>query len=279
MAFRQGEENEALLNCRKCKGAYPIDALFCGFCGASRSVALGVERDPNSTAVPRLTTEQPSKSKKNLKSENTAQVEPKPDSKANTETGSQNSIKTTEKKSSQADKSTDEVNLPSPSRRGSKKKVVIALAFVAILGASVTVYFLNSSGNVQTASGMTTDGPCAIDDETVAHFVDMKNAIDNIPSGSNEGANKDLILEWAKSAQQTADALKLDQVRAIGSVKTLIYNSSKDLSELANLATQWANKNYSNPETFVADYKAASEKVIADYKLNSEACEERIPRA
>ena len=76
---------------------------------------------------------------------------------------------------------------------------------------------------------MTTDGPCAIDDETVAHFVDMKNAIDNIPSGSNEGANKDLILEWAKSAQQTADALKLDQDRAIGSVKTLIYNSRSGL--------------------------------------------------
>jgi hypothetical protein len=52
MAFRQGEENEALLVCRKCKGAYPIDALFCGFCGATRSIALGVEKDPNVSDYP-----------------------------------------------------------------------------------------------------------------------------------------------------------------------------------------------------------------------------------
>lgn len=278
MAFRQGEENEALLICRKCKGAYPIDALFCGLCGATRSVALGVERDPTPSSSSWSTPVVEEKPVKPAATKNTAATKSfEPDLKSDT-TSKKNSKKSDSSSSAPTGIETSELD-EIPGAKKSKKKILVIVGLVAVIGISATVFVMNSSKNVQTASGMTTDGPCAIDDATVSHLVDMKNAIDNIPSGSNEGSNKDIILEWARAAAQTADSLKLDQETAIGSVKTLLYNSSKDLGELADLANQWANKNYSNPDTFVADYKAASDKVTADYKLNSDACQDRIPSA
>jgi hypothetical protein len=280
VAFRRGDESEALLTCLKCKGAYPIDAMFCGFCGASRSIALGIERDPDkpnsawSSATPEV------KSVKGVPIDAINQSKSTESSSSKNATNKQNTEKSVDKKK---DSPAAKGQLPdveiTPTGKSKKKVLVAVLVIVVLAGGSITAVLLNSSRNVQTASEMTTEGPCAIDDSTVAHLVDMKNLVDSIPSGSNEGENKDLILNWAKSALETAGDLKQDQDRAIGSAKTLLYNSSKDLSELANLANQWANKNYSNPETFVSDYKVATEKVIAAYKSNSDACEDRIPKA
>ncbi len=280
MAFRRGDESEALLTCLKCKGAYPIDAMFCGFCGVSRSIALGIERDPDkpnsawSSATPEV------KTVKGVPVDATNQTKSSGSSSSKNTTDKQNTEKSTGKKKDSAALKGElpEVEI-TPTGKSKKKVLVAVLVIVVLAGGSITAVLLNSSRNVQTASGMTTEGPCAIDDSTVAHLVDMKNLVDSIPSGSNEGENKDLILNWAKTALETAGDLKQDQDRAIGSAKTLLYNSSKDLSELANLANQWANKNYSNPETFVSDYKVATEKVIAAYKSNSDACEDRIPKA
>jgi hypothetical protein len=232
MAFRDGNENEELLKCRKCKGAYPMDALFCGFCRAPRNVALGVERDPETPKIVKPPAPKPKiiKEKKPI----------------------------------------------SPER---KKKILFVISAAVILPVAIFGIIKYSTRNIQTAGEMELNGPCVINDVAVENIVNLKNSIDNIPTGSNEGENKQIILDWASDADGISKMLKMDEDVSPGTIKTNLYNTVQDLNALISLAKQWANKNYSNPDTFSTSYLSAGEKIREDYKAIATACGDRVPRA
>lgn len=232
MAFRNGDESDELLKCRKCKGAFPMDALFCGFCRAPRSVALGVERDPEMPKV----VKQPVPKVKKIK----------------------------EKKPISPEK---------------KKKIMFVVSAALILPVAVFGIIKYSTRNIQTAGEMQLTGPCVINEVAVENIVNLKNSIDNIPTGSNEGENKQIILNWVSDAEGISKMLKIDEEVSPGTIKTNLYNTVQDLNALIALARQWANKNYSNPETFSTNYLNAGDKLREDYKAISTACGDRVPRA
>jgi hypothetical protein len=57
MGFKEAEETSSLLNCLVCQKGFGLASIYCGECGAHRSVALGIERErtaprPTATSKP-----------------------------------------------------------------------------------------------------------------------------------------------------------------------------------------------------------------------------------
>jgi hypothetical protein len=258
MAFRNGDESDELLQCRKCNGAYPMDANFCGFCRAPRNIALGIEKGPEFANVNKQQKIEPTRSTKSA-----APV---------------GSFKADTKAALRA-----EPVVPAPPKKKmsseSKKKIRFIIIAIMVLVIAVFSIIKISTRHIQSAGEVTVDGPCVITDMAVEHFVNLKNLIDNIPVGSNEGENKKIILDWATEAESVSRQLKLDENDSTGTIKTNLYNTVQDLNVLVSLTRQWANKNYTNPDSFVTDYTSASDKVRENYKDVSTACGDRVPKA
>ena len=258
MAFRNGDESDELLECRKCKGSYPMDANICGFCRAPRNIALGVEKDPEFNNR--------SKPQKSEPARSTRSTAPVGSSKVDT--------KSTFK---------PEPVVPAPPKKkmSSETKKKIRFIIIAILVLAIAVFSIIkiSTRNIQDAGEAALSGPCVITDTAVENLVNLKNLIDNIPAGSNEGSNKQIILDWADEAESVSMQLKLDENTSTGTIKTNLYNTVQDLNSLVSLARQWANKNYTNPDSFVDDFTSASDQIREDYKIISTACGDRVPRA
>ena len=276
MAFRQGDENEALLVCRRCKGAFQMEAQFCGFCGAPRPIALGIERDPTQPPPPPppppphdepIQFEEPEVVPAKSGNRNrimiglsalliaaAAVVFALPHSSTSTSTSNQASDTSSPSPTSKASSSPKQKPSKSPTKKSTSTKPSTAVV-------------PKDSGN------------CVINDGTVSDLVDYKNAIDNIPTGSNDGANKVIILQWASSANGTAESVSSDSSSSKGKVRQLLTNAASDLSSLSDLANQWANKDYSDPQNFSDDYAAAVAAVRSDYRAISSTCGDKVPGA
>ncbi len=118
---------------------------------------------------------------------------------------------------------------------------------------------------------------CAIDSQTISDLVAYKNVIAGIPTGRNDSSNTSRILDWAQSASNLSNAVLSDSSNASGRIVSVMGDASTDLSDLAGLATDWANNNLSDPVNFPAQYSAAALKVRTDYTRMDAICGTKLP--
>ena len=118
---------------------------------------------------------------------------------------------------------------------------------------------------------------CAIDRQTISDLSSYENLIATIPTGSNDSSNTSRILDWVQSATALSDAVNSDSTSTGGRISSLMGDAASDLSDLAGLASDWANNNLSDPANFPTQYAAAAGKVRADYTHMTSLCGSKLP--
>ena len=118
---------------------------------------------------------------------------------------------------------------------------------------------------------------CAIGDQTIADLVNFKNLLATIPTGRNDASHTNIILQWADSANNTADLMSADSIDASGAIVSVIDRAANDLTALSNLASDWANNNLNDPTSFASDYAAAATLARNDYVKMTAICGDKLP--
>lgn len=252
--------------CSNCGGKITIDDKFCGTCGVSRQEALG-EYDPK--------IEQ-------------ADLESLPFEFQEFSDDSESVISQTNK------------NVGLKWAIGFGALIVVGIIFTALWGNSNPAVDTSSSGSNDTTQTAPSATPtpsasasqpskpspkpsakpvdqCVIDNQSISDLVAFKNSVSNVPSGSNDSAHQKLILQWVENAQNIASAISADAANDHGKVTAQMISAAEALTELANLASSWANNTISDPTNFGSQYNKTTAITQSDYSAIVSTCGSKLP--
>jgi len=118
---------------------------------------------------------------------------------------------------------------------------------------------------------------CDINNQSITDLVAYKNAVTNVPSGSNDAAHQKAILQWVDSANSIAQAISNDAGSDSGRAASQMQSAADDLTALASLAADWANNSLPDPGSFVSQYNKATTNAQGAYSAIVSTCGSKLP--
>ncbi len=118
---------------------------------------------------------------------------------------------------------------------------------------------------------------CEVTSKAITDLVRFRNSASTVVGGSNDAANQSRILAWIAGAESVSSALQDDLPALKGPITGWIEKAANDLTDLSLLATNWANKELSDPANFGNDYASGTQRIQNDYTSIYKSCNGKVP--